>query len=120
MAVTATLLRATDYRLIYSINHDGAAGDAFTITNAALVAASANSSILQAMFNTAVANDAAAAQLLAGATPGVTRLLPNTRALWAIDIEEDGANRAQIVITGQAGTANDGVLEIQRVHSYDR
>jgi hypothetical protein len=38
MAVTATQIRATDYRLFYAISHDGLVGDQLVITNATLQA----------------------------------------------------------------------------------
>jgi hypothetical protein len=122
MTVTATLLNATQYRLIYVIEHDGGGGDSVTLTNARLLADAAESNILQDMFNTPVADLAEATLLLQGAEPGVIRLYStsDTLGIWAAEVEEDGSNRVRVVIDRTPGVVGAGRLEIARLHTYNQ
>jgi hypothetical protein len=113
MTVTATLLNATQYRLIYVIEHDGGGGDSVTLTNARLLADAAESNILQDMFNTPVADLAEATLLLQGATS-------DTLGIWAAEVEEDGSNRVRVVIDRTPGVVGAGRLEIARLHTYNQ
>jgi hypothetical protein len=113
MAVTVSLVRATDYRLFYSIDHDGAAGDSFTITNAALQADAAGKPHLLKVLQTSVADDAAAVGLLMAGVGAVVRITPGTQYAWSVDAQEDGANLADLIVDGEPGQINNGLLELQ-------
>lgn len=117
MAVTATLIHATDHALVYAIAHTGGGADQITISNATLQTDAAGKPELLEMLQTPVANNAEAVILLMARHPGVSRITMGAAAFWHIDAEEDGANRARVVIDGQAGTANEGILELVRVHT---
>ncbi len=119
MAVTATLVRATDYRLFYAINHDGAAGDALIISNATLQADAAGHEHILKVLQTPVASDAEAVILLMGGLGSVVRLTPGKEAFWSVDAQNSGG-LAQIEISGQAGTINDGIMELQVLHTIDK
>ncbi len=119
MAVTATPIHATDYRLFYSISHDGAAGDTYTISNAALQAAASGHPNVLAMLQTPVASDLEAVLLLVGGAQGVARITPGKLAFWSLDAKAN-AGLAEIEVTGQAGTVNDGILELQVLHTIFR
>lgn len=122
MAVSRTLVRATQYRLIYSIQHDGGAGDTLTITNAQLLADAGSFPRMQELLNTVVADSTAAALLMVG-IPGRTYIIPtddgNAPQPWSVDWTESG-NRVQCVIRGTAGVVSEAILEIQRVHTFDQ
>jgi hypothetical protein len=113
MAVTAVLVRATDYRLFYAIDHDGAAGDSLTVTNATLQADAAGKPHLLKVLQTSVADDAAAVGLLMAGVGSVVRITPGTQYTWSVDAQENGANLAQLVIDGEPGQINNGLLELQ-------
>jgi hypothetical protein len=117
MAVSAVLVRATDYRLFYSIDHDGAAGDQLIITNATLQADAAGKPHLLKALSTSVADDAAAVFLLLAGVGCVTRITPGTSNAWSVDAQENGANLADLILDGEAGQINNGLLELQVVFS---
>jgi hypothetical protein len=119
MAVTATFIRATDYRVFYAISHDGAAGDTVTITNAQLQAAAAGHPNVLAMLQTPVSSDYEAVVLLVGGARGVARVTPGKLAFWSLDAKNNGG-LAEVEVTGQAGTINDGILELQVLHTINR
>lgn len=118
MAVTFTLIRATDYRLLYTVTRDGAGGDAATRTNAQLQADAPVGSAIANLLATAVANDAAALLLMVG-TPGRTYITPggDPAVVWSMDWSQ-AANLVQV--TARAAAASDAILEIQLVHTFDR
>jgi hypothetical protein len=121
MAVSITFLRADAYRMFYAISHDGAAGDTASRTNAQLLADAASSPRIQEVLRTAVDNDAEAVLLMMAGGKAVTHITPGTAAAgWAVDWSEDGSNLAELEVEGEAGTANDGILEIQVLHSYNK
>ncbi len=113
MAVTAILVRATDYRLVYAIQHDGAAGDSLTITNATLQADAAGKPHLLKVLQTTVADDAAAVTLLMAGQGTVARITPGQLVHWSIDAQENGGGLAEIIIDSEPATVNDGLLELQ-------
>jgi hypothetical protein len=119
MAVTATLVRATDYRLFYAISHDGAAGDTAIISNATLQADAGGRPHLLKVLQTAVVSDAEAVLLLMGGGGSVVRITPGKEAFWSVDAQNSGG-LAQIEVSGQAGTINDGILELQVLHTIDK
>lgn len=128
MAVTITFISATHYRMFYNMNHDGAAGNNATRTNAQLLADAAGSPDLQALLNTPVATDVDAVLLMTCAVgqPGaVTHIMPGS-ALgaashdWAVDYEADGNNRVRMLAFGEAGFVSEAIFEIQIVHTYNK
>lgn len=120
MAVSITLIRADAYRMFYAISHDGAAGDTATRTNAQLLADAASSPRIQEALRTAVADNAAAVLLMMAGGKAVTHITPGTAAAgWAVDWNEN-ANLAELEVEGEAGIVNDGILEIQVLHSYNK
>lgn len=125
MTVTAALLKATQYRLFYQLNHDGAGGDTLVISAATLLTDAGPAPRLQELLNTLVANDAAAALLML-TTPGATNIVNTigggvTPQSWSVTWTRDaGTGRAECTVEGTAGTASDAILEIRLVHTYDR
>jgi hypothetical protein len=119
MAVTATLVRASKYRLFYAISHDGAAGDTLTISNATLQADADGREHILKVLQTAVQNNAEAVQLLMAGVGAVTRITSGKLVLWAVDAQETG-QLADLLIEGEAGTINDGILELQVLHTIDK
>lgn len=124
MAIHLTRINTTAYRLFYALNHDGAAGDTLTRTNAELLVDAATAPRILALLNTPVLNDAAAVMLMTcayGEPAAVTHVMPaRVAAHWRIDYEADGNNRAQLVVESTPGQVNEGILEIQVVHSYNK
>jgi hypothetical protein len=121
MTVSATFLRATPYRMFYAIAHDGNPGDTLVITNAELQAAMGAHPVLKEVLNTSVADDAAAVLLMAAGGRAVTRITPGTAAAgWAMDWLADGGNLPELEIEGETGIVNDGLIEIEVLHSYTR
>ncbi len=124
MTVTATLVNATEYRLIYTINHDGGGGDLLTLTNAVMLADAATSAILQAMLNTPVGGAAAAGLLMLGAAPGVVHIVGNDIGIapqaWNIQAQAGIGGIVQLAIRGVAGVAAAATLIIEHTHTYDR
>jgi hypothetical protein len=112
MAITVTLVRATDYRLFYAIDNDGG-GATYTITNATLQADAAGKPHLLKAFQTAVADDAAAVLLLMAGVGTVVRITWGTTNPWHIDAQEDGGGLAELILESGGITANNGLLEIQ-------
>lgn len=120
MAVTITFIRADAYRMFYAISHDGAAGDTVARTNAELLADAASSPRIQEVLNTPVADGAAAVTMMAGGEKAVTSVTPGVAAAgWAIDWNEV-ANRVELEVEGETLTINDGILQIQVLHSYNK
>jgi hypothetical protein len=120
MAVTITFVRADAYRLFYAISHDGAAGDTEVRTNAQLLVDAGSSPRIQEVLNKEVADGAAAVTMMAGGGKAVTHVTPGKAAAgWAIDWQEV-ANHVQLEVEGETGLINDGILEIQVLHSYNK
>jgi len=119
MAVTATFVRATGYRLFYAIAHDGLAGDSVTISNATLQADAAGKDHILAMLQTAVTSDAEAVNLLLAGGQGVAHILPGKEAFWSLDAQNNNG-LAELVLSGQAATLNDGLLELQVLHTVNK
>lgn len=122
MAVTRVLLKATQYRLIYSVTHDGGGGDTLQITSAQMLADAAAAPLMQELLNTEVANATAAATLMLG-TPGRTFITPTNNGLapqvWSASWAEV-ANRSECIVRGATGVASDAILEIQLTHTLNR
>lgn len=120
MAVTITFLRADAYRLFYAISHDGLAGDTAVRTNAQLLSDAGSNPRIQEVLRTPVADAAAAVvQMMAGGK-AVTHITPGTAgAGWAVDWQEVD-NEVQLEVEGETGIVNDGILEIQVLHSYNK
>jgi len=131
MAITAVLGRATPNTLLYSIAHDGAAGDALTITNATLLA-DAVAGPLRDMLQQAAPDAATAARFLGGIDVGSVGDYINpsvgfadmtvapgtgTTTLWTVAAGSDGADM-EIDIGNTAVAA--GLLRIEFKHTVDR
>ena len=116
MAVTATLLGATAYRLAYKLDYDGVGQATGTITNATMQTDAAGSQrLLNDVLTQTVADDDAAESLMMG-LPCVTHLV-NTGAgalprTWAVSAEADGGNLPQFLVRAENGIASTAVLSI--------
>ena len=121
MAVTATFVRASDYRLFYAIQHDGAAGDQILIDNATLQANAAGKPHILKVLQTVMADDAAAVRWLMAGEAAVVRITPGSEAFWSVDAQANTiTDLPEIVVDGQAGTVNDGLLELQVLHTINK
>ncbi len=116
MAVTATLLNATPYMLIYKLDYDGVGQADLVITNAVLQTDGANSvRLLPDVLQKTVADDAAA-ELLMFALPATTALL-NTGGgalprSWSVMAEADGGNLPQLHVNAENGIASTAILSL--------
>lgn len=133
MTVTITFLHSTRNHMVYSAVHDGGGGDVDTITNSGagtpdfqtdILFAPPDSSInqgpLKPMFDTVVADDAAAQRLLQQLDPGIVTLVPNSTAApsgWSASAAE-AANRATLVITGTTAVASSCLIYVSRPQSF--
>jgi len=130
MAITAVLSRATPNTLAYLLAHDGAAGDALTITNAVLLAG-AVSGPLRELLQQGAANAGAAAAFLGGINPtGLASFLNPEPGFADMSIVPQVGSTAWTLIAGSDGTDMEidvgnvavagGLLVIEFKHTVDR
>jgi hypothetical protein len=115
MPVTATLVRATDYRLFYAIDYNNQpAGNPLIIASATLQADAAGKPHLLKVFQTAVANNTEAIFLLLGGVGCVSRLTPGESVAWSLDAQRgELSGLAELLIESGLGGNNNGILELQ-------
>jgi len=117
--VAATLVRATAHALVYAITNSAGGADQLTITNAVLQGHAAGQPTLLEMLQTAVANDAAAVNLLLARAPGQVGLVWGEAQSWHIDAV-NGGGLADLVLDSAAGVTNNGLLILEFIHSTHR
>lgn len=125
MAVTASLVSRTDKRAVFSVVHDGAAGDTLTLTSAVILAA-LDKGTLYNKFNAEYANQAAMRDVFG---EGEVEMRANARTLaaaaagsMAMDVDADAVttDKPEINLTLTTGVAATWYLVLDYIHSFVR